>query len=112
MNILFAGLLFVAALGPMPEIAVGQTVTPTATVVTDWTLPNQPLLPYQYDEPEEVIEAPVTPGVLWEVARIALTAYNIISGGNSATWLLFAAILLLPIAGVIIYRLLTSPPEI
>lgn len=78
----------------------------------DWAFPTEPLLPYQFGEPEERIDAPITAGILWEIARIALTAYNVVSGGDGATWLLFAGILLLPVAGMIVYRLLTSPPEI
>jgi len=78
----------------------------------DWSFPTEPLLPYQFGEPEETIDAPITAARLWEAARIALTSYHIISGEEGATWLLFAGILLLPIAGAIIYRLLTSPPEI
>jgi hypothetical protein len=119
MSIVFAGLLFIAAMGTLPEIAVAQTVTPTATITAtvpadDWEFPTEPLLPYQYDaEPEAgTIDAPITSGVLWEIARIALTAYNVISGGDGAVWLLFVGILLLPMAGLIVYRLLTDPPEI
>lgn len=116
-GVLFAGLMFIAAMGPQPDMSISQEITPTATVTAtvvaeDWSFPTEPLLPLQYEAPADIIDAPITPGNLWQIARVALTSYNIVSGGNAATWLLFAVILLLPLGGLILYRVLTDPPEI
>jgi hypothetical protein len=121
MNILAVTLLFVAALGPLPEIAVTQDITPTATITatatltpTDWSFPVEPLVPYAYDDDAlaGVIEMPLTPARLWDMARVALTSYTVISRGDGNTWLLFVAVLLIPTAGLVIYKWLTNPPEI
>lgn len=91
-----------------------STPVPDPTSNPDWSFPTEPLLPYQVPTapPETTIVAPINAGILWEVARIALTAYHVVSGGDAGLWLAFAAILMLPLGGVIVYRLLTKPPEI
>jgi hypothetical protein len=118
-NILFTGLLIITALGPLPDIAVTQTVTPTATITAtatitdDWSFPTGPLLPYTYtigSRPQ--ITWDINRDIMWNIGRVALTSYNIISGGNNYIWGVFAMILLIPTAGIMIYRLLTRPPDI
>lgn len=97
------------------DSAMAQTATPTPTATitpTGWELPTQPLQPYTYTLDVESPDIDLNAGQLWEMARVALTSYKVIGGDNNQVWVLLAVLLLVPVAGAIIYRLLVHPPDI
>jgi hypothetical protein len=89
-----------------------QVITVGSADDNDWSFPTEPLVPYEIEDPPVSLNAPLTPARLWEIARVALTSYTIISGDDANTWLIFSLILLIPISGTIIYYILTRPPDI
>lgn len=96
-----------------PDNAIAQTVTPTPTATpTEWQMPREPLTPYTYTVDVPSPEIGIDAGRLWEMARVALTSYKIMGGDNNGTWILLAILLLVPVAGGILYRLLVHPPDI
>lgn len=84
----------------------------TATTGT-WDLPG-PLEPITYtidpDAPTPWGETSVIDvDYMWWVAMIALTIYNLLPRN---VWVIFLLILMLPIIGIILYRLMVEPPDI
>jgi len=81
----------------------------------NYQLPPEGIQPYDisFDGPSPLDGVDLAP-LLVPMARIALTLYTVMSyavqGEN--VWVFFGIILIIPVAGMIVYRLMLNPPEI
>lgn len=113
MNPILLTVVFALTTMVYPDSTLAQSATPTPTAtVSQWALPTGNIKPYTYTVDVPSPSVAITAADLWEMARVALTAYNVIGGNGNQVWLLLGIIILVPVAGAIVYRLLVHPPDI
>jgi len=90
----------------------GQTTAYTSTT-EPWTLPG-PLTPITFTiDPAQPLPwgggSVIDVDIMWWVARVALTIYHLLPLN---VWIVFGLIILIPIIGMLLYRLMIEPPDI
>ena len=87
-----------------------DTLTTTGALTGTWNFPTEGLQPYTYTEiTDSPLEGMIDSSDMWHVARVALTAYEML---DAKAWGILALIILIPVALGLTYKIFTNPPEI